>query len=89
VGFDAPIGLWFRRDLKDLVTRIFSQQSLQKTGIFNPQGVQALLQEHLRGKRDLTHHLWAILVFETWFRMYLLNNITEKPTCSLNELFEA
>ena len=41
---------------------------------------------HLSGKRDLSLHLWMILVFEVWYRMYVVQEITDQPDFTLREL---
>jgi len=88
VGFDAPVGLWIKRDLAGLLPRWLSAKHLMQTGVFNHEGVQALLSEHLRGARDYSLHLWAILFFEVWHAMYIKLSMTEAPNCSLEELLQ-
>ncbi len=86
VGFDAPVGSWIKHDLRRFMEVLFSPESLAETGIFNPVTVNSLFQEHLAGKRDLSSHLWMIMFFEVWYRMYILQGIVEKPAFSLKDL---
>ena len=65
---------------------LFSPESLAETGIFDPTTVNLLFQEHLAGKRDLSSHLWMIMFFEVWYRMYITQGIVDKPDFSLMEL---
>jgi asparagine synthase (glutamine-hydrolysing) len=86
VGFDAPVGSWIKHDLRRFTEILFSPESLSKTGIFDPITVNSMLQEHLAGKRDLSSHLWMILFFEIWYRMYITQGIVDKPDFPLMEL---
>jgi len=86
VGFDAPVGLWFKRDLKEFVEKCFSPACLKQTQLFNPEAVQGLLQLHFSNRSDLSVHLWMILVLEIWYRMYIKNNVIEEPTFKLVDL---
>jgi len=46
--------------------------------MFRPESVQALVQDHLSGRRDNRKELWALFVFQYWHRMNL-----ESPTASV------
>ena len=68
VGFRVPVGLWFRNELKDLLTDLVLGSSCRTSGIFQPRTVETLVQEHLKGKRDHQKQLWALLNFALWQR---------------------
>ena len=86
VGFDAPTGEWFKGSLRPFCEALFSEKALKQTGIFRPEEVQRLMHLHLSGKRDLSLHLWMILIFEVWYRMYVVQEITDQPDFTLREL---
>lgn len=86
VGFDAPVGLWFKRELKEFVEKCFSPACLRETQLFNPEAVQGLLKSHFSNRSDLSVHLWMILVLEIWYRMYIKNNVIEEPSFKLADL---
>ena len=86
VGFDAPVGLWFKRDLKEFVEKCFSPACLKQTQLFNPEAVQGLLKLHFSNRNDLSVHLWMILVLEIWYRMYIKNKVIEEPSFKLVDL---
>jgi asparagine synthase (glutamine-hydrolysing) len=68
MGFGAPIGAWFRGDLRELAAdTLFSAQSLGR-GLFRPEPVRALWDEHQAGRRDRSAPLWALVCLELWFR---------------------
>jgi len=70
-GFGVPMGRWFRAGLKDfLCDAILSPEALQR-GYFKEQAVRTLVGEHMSGKRDHGHRLWALLTFEIWHRLFI------------------
>ncbi|MEW5946366.1 MAG: asparagine synthase (glutamine-hydrolyzing) [bacterium] len=71
VGFNPPMGVWLKRDLKSLVASRLSREKLVKTGFFNYDYVRELLALHDSGRRDLSLHVWALLVFMEWYEQYV------------------
>jgi len=65
-GFGIPIAAWLKGPLLSWARDLLSSQSLRDDGIFNPAGVQALLDEHVAGRADHRKALWSILVFQLW-----------------------
>lgn len=88
VGFDAPTGIWFNNELRPVCEALFSESALVETGNFCPAEVGRLMAVHQSGRRDLSLHLWMILVFEVWFRMYIIKAIDQSPDFTLSELLE-
>jgi len=62
-----------RNQLKELITSVLLDSSARQRGYFNPQGVQRLLDEHFRGRRDHSARIWRFLMFELWHRNFLAN----------------
>ena len=69
-GFAVPIGSWFRGELREFVADHLLGDSFANRGFFNPEKVQALLEQHWEGRRDWGHHLWILLMFELWLREF-------------------
>jgi asparagine synthase (glutamine-hydrolysing) len=70
-GFGIPLDRWFRADLKSLAYDTLLSRSAAERGLFRPDYVHRLLDEHC-GFRRLNHtRLWALLVLELWFRMWI------------------
>jgi asparagine synthase (glutamine-hydrolysing) len=88
VGFDAPTGLWFNNELRPICEALFSKNALRETGNFCPDDVGRLMALHQSGRRDLSLHLWMILVFEVWFRMYVIKGIDQPPNFTLSQLLD-
>jgi asparagine synthase (glutamine-hydrolysing) len=70
-GFSLPTDVWLRGALADDVSRLLHPSRLQPAGLFEPAPVAKLLAEHASGRRDRSQHLWALLVFQVWYRLLL------------------
>ncbi|MBN8610215.1 MAG: asparagine synthase (glutamine-hydrolyzing) [Deltaproteobacteria bacterium] len=68
LGFNPPMGIWITRDLGALVDAYLSPRALKDTGLFQPDAVAALLAELRGGRRDVSLHVWAVLVTQAWLR---------------------
>ncbi|MBU0911565.1 MAG: asparagine synthase (glutamine-hydrolyzing) [Gammaproteobacteria bacterium] len=66
-GFAVPIAEWLRGPLKDWAEQLIQPERLAKEGIFEPQQIATLWQEHQSGKRNWQYHLWDILMFQSWY----------------------
>ncbi len=84
VGFDAPVGLWFKRELKPFAASFFSPGYPFR--LLDGNHVQRLFSEHTSGRRDLSVHLWMLLVLEVWYELYIVQKIGEPPSSALNEV---
>lgn len=70
-GFAVPIDSWLRGPLKGLATDLLAPARLRDAGIFSPDVVSQILDEHLRGERNHQHRLWALIMFEAWREAHL------------------
>lgn len=70
LGFNPPMGLWLRSDLKSMVDERLAPDRLRALGL-NPEPVARLIQEQRGGLRDHSLKVWALLVWEAWDRMAL------------------
>ena len=65
-GFSIPMKHWLCTSLKSIMLDLLSKDNLQKHGYFDHQVVARWIQEHLGGRANHSHHLWALMVFEMW-----------------------
>jgi len=71
MGFGVPIDNWLRNELKDLCLDCVASSKARERGLFNPDYGETILQQHCNG--TLLHHtrLWAMIMLEQWFRMWI------------------
>lgn len=65
-GFGVPIAKWFKTDLKFMLYDVLQSESIKKGGLFQPDYIRSLIDEHLSGVKDNRKLLWTLLVFEAW-----------------------
>jgi len=70
-GFGCPIDRWFRGELKEFAYDTLLSQSARERGLFRPDYVGRLLDEHCTLRHDHQIRLWALLMLELWFRMWI------------------
>ena len=74
-GFGVPIAKWFNNELRDMLHDTLTDSRTRQRGYFNHQSVEAILDEHVRGRRDNSRHLWGLLTLELWQRTFIDNNL--------------
>jgi len=70
-GFALPLVHWMRNELREEMARMLLEPRTLQRGYFNRQGIETLLHEHFRGRRDQSATLWLLLIFELWHRNFL------------------
>jgi asparagine synthase (glutamine-hydrolysing) len=71
MGFSCPVDQWFRNELREFAYDTLLAQGARERGLFRPDYVRFLLDEHCRNTRDHHPRLWALLMLELWFRMWI------------------
>jgi len=67
MGFGVPIDIWLRGPLRDWAESLLNKHRLRDEGFFNPTPIRKKLAEHMSGDRNWQHHIWDVLMFESWF----------------------
>ena len=70
-GFAVPLDPWFRGELKDFSFEVLLDRGTRERGYFNTDFIERLWREHVEGRNIWTGHLWGLLNFELWHRVYL------------------
>ena len=70
-GFGVPIEHWLRHELKDLAYDTLLSARAVARGLFRADAVRRLLDEHVSGRRLLHDRIWALLMLELWFCMWI------------------
>jgi asparagine synthase (glutamine-hydrolysing) len=68
MGFGAPLGAWFRGELRGLVKERLLDPASPIYEYLRPEPVAALVTSHGRAAADLSAQLWALLTLESWLR---------------------
>ena len=71
MGFGCPVGEWLRTDLREMAYDLLLSSDATARGIFRRDYVERLLTEHMNGVAKHDARLWALLILELWFRMWV------------------
>lgn len=70
-GFAAPVDYWLAHDLKEMVGDLLSASQVSNRGMFRPESVERLIDEHRSGRQDWSMQLWQLLTLELWMQVFL------------------
>ena len=71
LGFNPPMAHWLKEDLSDVLQDCLSERAIRDRGFFQHETIASLLHLHSSGQRDVSLHIWALLVLEIWQRKYI------------------
>jgi asparagine synthase (glutamine-hydrolysing) len=83
MGFGVPVGLWLRRDLRDLMHEALLPERVRSRGLFRPAAVARLLDDHLAKRHDHTNQLWTLVMLELWFERFIDSHSISMDTCAV------
>jgi asparagine synthase (glutamine-hydrolysing) len=66
MGFGVPIDIWLRGPLRDWAESLLNETRLKNEGYFDKNHIRTIWKEHLSKKKNWQHHLWDILIFQSW-----------------------
>ena len=69
LGFNPPMGLWLKGELRPLIQDCLSPEAVKRRGYFEAGAVEAMIDQQMSGRRDLSLQLWALIVLEIWHRL--------------------
>lgn len=70
-GFGAPIDYWLANDLHDMTEELLSKDQIEARGLFRPEAIRKLIDEHRSGRIDWSMQIWQFLTLELWFRAFI------------------
>jgi asparagine synthase (glutamine-hydrolysing) len=70
-GFGVPVAEWLKEKLRPLARDLLSPERVRKAGVFNPEYVTKLQDEHERGVANHRKLLWTLLMFELWHESFI------------------
>lgn len=71
-GFAVPKAQWLRNELRDWAEDLLSEAELAQHGLFDVSRVRAKWHAHLNTEHDYSFHLWSVLMFQCWYREYIV-----------------
>ena len=76
-GFGAPVDYWLAHELAPMVDELLSAARLRDRGMFQPEAVRSLVQQHRSGAQDWSMQIWQLLTLEIWMEQFI--DKTVKP----------
>jgi asparagine synthase (glutamine-hydrolysing) len=71
MGFGVPIDEWLKGELKEFAYDTLLSTKARQRGLITPDYVKTMLDEHCAGTRQHHTRLWALLMLELWFQMWI------------------
>ncbi|MDH3224236.1 MAG: asparagine synthase C-terminal domain-containing protein, partial [Gemmatimonadota bacterium] len=68
MGFGVPLGQWFRGHWRPVLESTFLGADTPLWDWLEPDPVRDLTNDHLSGRSDHGHRLWALLTLDRWMR---------------------
>ncbi len=71
VGLEMPYSRWFKNELNDIMMDYLGPQKILAVGLFRPEAVNKLIDDHLNGRIDNGRALWGLLNYMMWHELYI------------------
>lgn len=84
LGYPVPVRVWLKDELYDWATKIIKESTA--TEYIDSNEALKLLELHRNGSVDYYKHIWTILTFITWYRLYVTDSMTTKNRILHGEL---
>jgi len=65
-GFNVPLDVWLRDELRDMLRDVLSTSALRRRGVFEPTIAAQLVQRYLDGDPRVAQTVMMVLTFELW-----------------------
>lgn len=85
-GFSSALPYILREEYARLYRGVLARAELVRAGVLRSAPIEALLAEHLAGRRDHGNRLWLLINAELWYRMMILGASREELREELQEL---
>lgn len=70
-GFGAPLGAWFKRELRALRNVILNEQAVAARGLLSWSAVQEIVRDHDANREDCSDVLLVMMNLELWCRLFI------------------
>jgi asparagine synthase (glutamine-hydrolysing) len=75
------LGLWLRRELRPLVQNVLLGETCLQRGVFEPDTVRRVVQQHVSGTSNHTYLLMAMMIFELGQQEFIDGEPFDAPAC--------
>ncbi len=72
-GFEVPLRIWLKDELKDEVTQLFAESVLVENKILNRKKLKEIQNQHFMNVHDRSKLLFTLIELELWYRQYFVN----------------
>jgi hypothetical protein len=63
--------VWMRGELREFVQDSLAEETVKRRGLFRPDRVTRLMQDHLAGRTDASNKILVLLMMELWFERFV------------------
>jgi asparagine synthase (glutamine-hydrolysing) len=70
-GFGVPLRMWVGKQLQPVIDELLGSSQLRSRGLFNPDAVERIRQQHAAGSLDHTYLIYAMLNLEIWQQTFI------------------
>jgi asparagine synthase (glutamine-hydrolysing) len=88
-GFGAPVGEWFKSELRPLLDVLLSRQSIERRGLLSWPAVRGVLAAHAANREDYSDLILVLLNLEIWCRLFMDNRVPHDVSEELAEMTRA
>lgn len=88
MGFNVPIGAWFRTEQRNLVTQLLLSDRARDRGLLAHEFIERLVTDELEGRAKTKNQLFILASLELWFRVFI-DTPALAPQESVIDLVEA
>jgi len=85
-GFGAPMGAWFKSELKSLRNAVLSRQTIESRGLLSWEKIREVMALHDANREDYTDLLIVLVNLEIWCRLFLDGRGADDVSAELREL---
>jgi asparagine synthase (glutamine-hydrolysing) len=77
-GFSMPMKNWLNGEWNSLMHELLCRENLSRDGLFDSTHVEALMLEHEARRRNHSHVLWGLMVFQLWRDRFASGGLTRE-----------
>jgi asparagine synthase (glutamine-hydrolysing) len=70
-GFAAPTDYWLANHLTEMTDDLLSDSNIRSRGLFRPETVQKIVQQHRSGTQDWSMQMWQFVTLELWMQGFV------------------